>query len=201
MILSKMRVWIGFGVAALALTLASGVARADGIFSFSNDPSGPGNVAGTVTGRILGLSANGTSAATSIFIDSFPAGLVLFGTYTSPFDVLAWTGGTIGENSFTTVNGQIVGGSFSIFGSNGINDQLYINSQCACTSFGLGTGTNFFDIGSNDTRYVWNDNGIGSTGVTFGPLPSAAPEPSTITLLLAGLGFMAFGRRRLAAKS
>lgn len=200
MSISRLRSCLGIGAVLIALTLASGVARADGIFSFSNDPAGPGNVAGTVTGRILGLSANGTSAATSIFIDSFPAGLVLFGTYTTPFDVLTWTGGTVAENSFTTVNGEITGGSFSIFGANGVLDQLYINSQCVCATFGLDTGTNFLDIGSNDTNFVWNDNGIGTTGVTFGAL-NAVPEPATIAFLGTGLAFLAFARRRLMARS
>jgi hypothetical protein len=53
---------------------------------------------------------------------------------------------------------------FSLFGANGINDQLYLNSQCACQQFGLMLGTNFIDIGSNDTLYVWNDNGMTPTG-------------------------------------
>ena len=63
--------------AALLSVLACGVAQADNfLFSFSNDPNGPGNVQGTVTGEVFGLPHNGTGAATDIQIFSYPAGLV-----------------------------------------------------------------------------------------------------------------------------
>lgn len=175
--------------AALILVLACDVARADNFFfSFSNDPTGPGNVTGTVTGEIFGLPDTGTGAATDVQIFSYPAGLVVSGTYTTPIDVFTWTGTTIGENSFTVAGGVITGGGFDIVNGNGVNDQLYLSSNCSCTTFGLATGTNFLDIGSSDSKYVWNDNGIGSTGVVYTLAgTSTVPEPTTLLLLGSGL--------------
>lgn len=167
-------------MAALAVVLTSGMARAASFnFAFSNDPS-LGNVAGTVTGELIGLPFNGTGAATSVLIDSYPAGLVQFGSYPTPFDVLAWSGGFFNENSFTVANGVIVSGAFSL--SNANADQLFINSACCG-----GAGTNFLDIGSGDDLYVWNDNGMGREGVTFTSAGSGIPEPGTMVLLGAGL--------------
>ncbi|MGA2722515.1 MAG: PEP-CTERM sorting domain-containing protein [Bryobacteraceae bacterium] len=186
--------------AVMAFTLFHGTAKGDNFsFSFSNDPTGPGNVDGTVTGEILGLVNNSTSPATAVLVDSYPAGLVEFGSYTTPFNVLAaWTGGTVGENSFTEVGGVITGGGFDIVEANGVNDQLYIDSNCSCDVFGLGTGTNFIDIGSNDSRYVWNDNGIGASGVTFTAAGSSSsvPEPASWTLLATVIGSLAYGLRK-----
>jgi hypothetical protein len=106
--------------AALLTVLTCGVAQADNfLFSFSNDPNGPGNVQGTVTGEVFGLPHNGTGAATDIQIYSYPAGLVLFGSYTPPIDVFSWAD-TIGENSYTVTNGVVTGGGFYITQANGV---------------------------------------------------------------------------------
>jgi hypothetical protein len=180
----------------MAFTLVQGTARADNfLFSFSNDPSW-GNVNGTVTGEIFGLTNNSTSAATDIQIFSYPAGLVLFGSYPTPIDVMAWTGGSVGENGFTETAGNITGGGFFISGANGVYDQLFINA-----GIGYPAGTNFLDIGSSDTTFVWNNNGIGATGVTFTTATAAAtPELSSVVLMstmLLGLAFVA--RKRIAA--
>ena len=174
--------------AFLAATLAASVTAmaASHTFAFTNTK---GNVAGTVTGHIDGLLDNQTSSATAIYIDSYPAGLTLFGSYGAPFNAMAWSG-TYGENSFTVAGGLVTGGSFSLFSANGVNDQLYINSHC-CSEL----GTNFLNIGNNDTLYVWNEFGIGSNGVTF-DIPGAVPEPASGAMLLGGLGLLAFLARR-----
>lgn len=178
------RLLLGIAATAFAALLACGTAKADTYdFSFSN--TSLGNVAGTVTGQIVGLCFNGTCSAAAVYVDSYPAGLVESGSYPTPINVMSWTGGTIGENSFTVVDGVITGGGFDIYQANGIDDQLYINSNCC------GSSTSFFDIGSNDSLYVWNDNGIGPDGVTFTLVSSTTPEPSS--LLLLGTGLLGLG--------
>ena len=177
----------------LALTLGMLAGSANALtfdFSFSNNPAW-GNIAGTVTGEIVGLTDNATSAASAVYIDTYPTGLNQFGTYSAPFDVLAWTG-SVGENSFTVANGVITGGHFDIYSANGINDQLYINSTCCG-----GAGTNFLDIGSNDSQYVWNDSGMGAGGVTFSA--AAVPEPTSLALLGMGVVGVIVSRRRKTA--
>jgi hypothetical protein len=178
----------GFALGTLVLFMASGAALADNFnFTFCNDPNGPGNVQGCVTGQVQGIPHTGTSAASAVWINSYPPGL---GSYTTPFNVLAWTGYTIVEDSFTSTNGVMTAAFFSLKGANGINDQLYLNSQCACVQFGLMLGTNFIDIGTNDTRYVWNDNGMTQTGVVF-TNAGTIPEPSTLALLGSGIAGLA----------
>lgn len=164
---------------ALAVIAASAQAATIN-FHFSNNPIW-GNVAGTVTGHITGLNANGTSTAAAVWVDSYPAGLVAFGSYPTPLNVMDWLGATVVENTFTLSGGHFVNGHFQITDGNGVNDQLYLNST---------TGNNFFDIGSNDTLFVANTDGVGK-GIFFSdalPEPGGVPEPASMALLVAGLG-------------
>jgi hypothetical protein len=182
-----------FVTAALFSALACGVARADNFtFSFSSDPT-LSTVSGTVTGEIFGLPDNGTGAATDIVVTSYPAGLVSFGSYPTPVDIFTWTGGLTGENSFTVTNGVITGGGYWIDEANGDDDQLYLSA-----GIGYANGTNFFDIGSNDTLYVWNNNGIGTNGVSYSL--ASTPEPGSLLLLGSGLLSLA-GRLRRKVKA
>lgn len=145
-------------------------------FSFSNVI---GNVAGTVTGHIDGLNPDGTSPATAVWIDSYPADLVLSGSYATPLDMLS---GTVGlENSFTLSGGNYVVGHFSR--NRGNNEQLFLNSLSPST-----LGTDFLTIGSNNTRYVWAE-----ANVTF--TPRTVPEPATLTALVIGVIGLGFARR------
>jgi hypothetical protein len=176
-----------------ALLLFSRVAQADNFsFSFSNDPAF-GNMDGTVTGKIFGLTDNAMSSATDVIIDSYPASLIQFGSYSTPVDVSTWTNSFVYENSFTVVNDQITGGAFSIVNS-ATNDVLLINSSL------LGGGDNYLSIGSFNGSQVWDANAVGSTGVTF----ISTPEPSSLSfLLVAGLvaGLTALRRNLQGAKT
>jgi hypothetical protein len=173
------------GAAAAALLALSGAASAVTVtYSFTNVV---GNVPGTVFGHIDGLVDNATSAATAVWVDSYPAGL---GSYGTPFNVLAWVGGSLPENSFTMSGGVVTAAFFSRTGANGINDQLYLNSACAC-AFGTGH-TNFLDIGTNDTLYVWNVGDLHAADGLLIPGGSlGVPEPAAWALML--IGFSAIG--------
>jgi hypothetical protein len=194
-----MRIRTILTLAGLSAAFAVGCANASTLyFKFSN--TALGNVNGTVTGEILDLNPNGTSSPTEVLVTGYPSALVEFGSYPTPIDVSAWSGGTSEDgDTFTLSSGNFVSGSWSLTGANGIDDQLFINSGC-CGS----TDTNFFDIGSNDTRYVWNDNGVGSSGIQFSatPFTNTVPEPSSLALALLGaaaLGLAAIRRRKLSA--
>ena len=195
--MTKSKLLRGLALVVVLTVLASAAAMADNFnFTFCNDPNGPGNVQGCVTGQVQGIPHTGTSMASAVLITSYPAGL---GNYTTPFDVLNWTGYSLIEDSFTSVNGVMTAAFFSLTGANGINDQLYLNSQCNCQMFGLMLGTNFIDIGSNDTLYVWNDDGMTPTGVVF-TNAGTVPEPGTLALLGSGIiGLAGVVRRKLHA--
>jgi len=177
------------GIAAGAITIMSGAAQALSFdYYFTNTV---GNVSGTVTGHVDGLADNSTGAASAVWVDSYPAAL---GSYSTPFDVLTWTGGTIGESAFTVTGGVLTQVLFDITGANGINDQLYLNSDCVCA---YGTGhTNFLDIGSGDSLFVWNVGDLNAPdGLVIGTF-SAVPEASTWAMMLLGFASLGFAGYR-----
>jgi PEP-CTERM motif len=187
---------LSLGAAAVSLLASAPASAATVYYHFTNVV---GNVAGTVSGHISGLLDNATSAATGVWVDSYPAGLAGgggLGSYPVPFNVLAaWTG-TVNENSFTLAGGVVTGARFSIVGANGDLDQLFLNSACACA---YGTGhTNFLDIGTGDTRYVWNVGDLNAQdGLVFDNGPAGGvPEPTTWAMMLAGFGAIGFAMRR-----
>jgi PEP-CTERM motif len=186
---------VSAAVAALTLSCA-GLAHAVTIdFSFTNTI---GNISGTVTGQIDGLIDNSTSAATAVWIDSYPDALPggANASYPTPFDVFDWANLVVVENSFTLSNGVLVDGALHV--GNTVNiDQLYLNSQC-CTDDPV--RTSFLDIGTNDTLYVWTQAPLNAPGgLQTGNDLGGVPEPAAWALMI--LGFGAAGsllrRRRL----
>jgi hypothetical protein len=95
------------------LTCATSPASAVTIdFSFSNTFVSTGRttaVPGTVTGEIVGLTDNMTSAASAVIIESFPSGLNF--PFNAPYDVLA-NASLIDFNSFTLSNGVLTSAAF-----------------------------------------------------------------------------------------
>jgi hypothetical protein len=146
-----------------------------------------GDVSGTFSGEIFGLTNNATSSATSVLVTSFPAGLDSL--LPAPVNATSWDQQV--QNSFTVTNGQITGGGF--WAQQTINGfpqgyQLYLN--------GDGGPFNFLNLDGTDTHYVWGNDGLAAANFT----PAVVPEFSS---LLGLSGFIATGglaliRRRRA---
>lgn len=162
-------------------------------FSFDNVD---GNVSGTVSGRILGLddSVLVAQSATSIIIDSVPAGLG--GAFNVSNDVTTWS--TVG-NSFTFDSGGSLsnviayaqddnGSSFATFildGAAADLDPSDINSPVFAPILSL----------DNAATYVGSTIDTGNN-VQYQYSVVAAPEPASLLLLTAGLSLLGFVRRK-----
>jgi hypothetical protein len=170
---------IGGGCVAFLVCL-TGVESANALdftFSFTNIN---GNVPGTVEGIIGGLTDNSTSAATSLELTSFPAGL---GTANDGTNVLGW--GSTFINQFTVTNGSITAADFVAVG---LSSGLCIDNNVLCFSgfnAAPSSATNIltFNAASN---VVSNSNGF--SGVTFNASSTAVPFEfsPTLGLLLVG---------------
>jgi hypothetical protein len=177
------------GVAAAMLAAAPAAASVTVNFSFSSDLADPntGNaVAGTVFGRIIGLVDNSTSAATSLFIDSFSVG----GFSGVPLDVITWN--TQFANSFTLVNGVVTAANFWADDTDTGFDRLFINYAVGWPN----GNTNYASVGNGNGTSIWNNNGF--RGVTFGD-GGSVPEPASWALMIAGFGLTGAALRRRRA--
>lgn len=179
-------------VAAALMCTGTASRAADFIFTFGTDSSDPilnNAVAGTVTGRILGLPDDGTAAAIQVLVDSYsPDGSLAY-----PIDATSWFSQF--ENSFTVDGGVIIAAAFHAdndFFSPSL-DRLYINIPIYESG-----GTNYASLGSNNGTSIWNNQGFGA--VTFTRIDGAVPEPATWALMLLGFGAAGMALRRKRAQ-
>jgi hypothetical protein len=174
-----------FALMISGIVFAAGQANADDFsFSFTNDI---GNVAGTVTGEILGLTDNSTGAATDVIIESYPSALNadLFTSYTAPIDLFADPWFSTDANTFTETDGQITAADFGV--DDGDFDFVTLGTGCNIGSF-CGNGFGNWETSS----------AVEGSTISFTQLGSSTPEPSTLGLMLAG--FVALTARRVRRK-
>ena len=172
-------------VATLALAVsANNVQAFDFPFSFDN-ATGSGDTPGTVEGIITGLN-EGTGAADSVLITSFPSGLG--STFDEGNDAVLWTGNTGNDvNSFTVSSGIITDVNF-ISGTSGVQQQeLWLN----------GFDTHNYLSLNNHANDTWNQNGF--SGVSFSAAATPVPFGVSTDLSLIILGGL-YGASRLRKK-
>jgi hypothetical protein len=164
---------LGAGLIGLMHPAAAQATLLDFTFSFTGTAP-PGSVAGTVTGEIFGLTEGATSSATNVIVDSFPAGLqppappVTLDLIDAIIINNTFTVDSMGmitaASSFTAFIPDVNGFSLSLNNSNGAN---------VVSTSGGGDVVNF-----------------GFAGVTY-TLVQPTPEPSSVTILGAGLALAA----------
>jgi hypothetical protein len=188
-----------FALAISGIVLFGASAKGDDFtFSFT-EPIGAGSTPGTVTGEILGLTNNTTSAAAQVLIESYPAAIAsVLGL--APIDATLWNWQI--ENSFTEVGGIVTQGGFY-----GID--CLTRYGCEGDVFALGTTTDSgnyniifapYPPGVFDAYYATAAaGGFASANIQplgSSPQPPRVPEPSTLGLVLTGLVGLMGGLRR-----
>ena len=186
-------------LASIAFTPRANAQLVDVDFSFN------GAYGGTVTGELLGLNANGTSAPTDVIIFSGTSENSQSATSTFtpavPFDFGAEN--PVQNGKFTLVNGTVtdVVGGFQIT-ENSV-DQIALQLDFGNGGGGAGQNDGVNELVDNATQF-YAENAGGFGGVTFGTAtPAVVPEPSAHALALLGAGVFAMlvAIRRQRAKA
>jgi hypothetical protein len=168
----------------------------------------------TLTGEIIGLQNNASSAPADILIfdTAFPDGGGLTGFVQNPYSLTAHGFTEVGQ--FMVSDGAITGtssggvsynyryhnGNFDIWdnfyfnavseadGTDGVRDITNVNGQNGGSDLFSGYTDNY------NGEEAYNTNGLSGATYTL-----VVPEPSTCALLLGGLGLLGFFRFRRAA--
>jgi hypothetical protein len=167
-------------------TIAPNAHADDFSFSFTNTD---GNLSGTVTGEILGLTDNTTGPAAQVLIESYPSAIASI-VGPGPIDATLFYNQL--ANSFTETNGVVTAGEFAAYNPQpGILDELSINFDGETTMQVCG-----YPCYQSGYEYVDNyPSGLSADNIQ--PLdPVSTPEPSTFELAFTGLmGLIALRRK------
>jgi hypothetical protein len=177
---------LGVGLIGLMHPTASHAGPLDFMFSFSNTV---GNVNGTVTGEIFGLTDNATGPASNVVVDGYPAGL---GLPTPPITVFMMQN----PNIFTVSNATVTAADFLAVAVPSV--LLRLN----WSALGINELSHQTTTGDQAT---FNEEGF--AGVTYTPVSVPAPLLATgrvaasVTLLATGLATLWPLRRRLRRRA
>ena len=145
---------------------------------------------GGVTGELVGLQANGTSAPTDVILFTATEYIKETGQTrpfpeTLPFDFSAYNPTQSGE--FTLVNGS----GFQISETTG-TDQVTLLFGAGVSGVSPEYATNSLTETNPGTSGFFDTNPYGYNGIVFSAgTPDAVPEPSTYAMALLGLGLFA----------
>jgi hypothetical protein len=178
-----------FALALSGIVLSGTSAKADD-FSFTITNT-DGNLPGTVSGEILGLTDNITGPAAQILIESYPTAIASV-VGPGPIDATLFLNQLV--NSFTEVNGVVTAGSFGAYNPQpGIFDELAINDGGQSTMQACG-----YPCFQSGFYWVSTMGGFPSANIQpLDPPASQVPEPSTLVLTFTGIvGLIGFLRSK-----
>jgi len=148
----------------------STLSSSDRVVSLYTDP---GFTPGTVTGELIGLSANGTSSPTDVLLFSNPDHIPDGDLYAQ-----GWFNPLTTSNTFTVSNGQVTGYDFTLYSAN-TNQELILGVPFHDGAFNfLIDYTNGLETGNFD----------GLSEIAFTPV--GVPEPAGLVPFLFGIVFL-----------